>query len=48
MNVTTRTSVLKLMAGFDYTVDCELRDRSLELFGKLPALNSDLKREIVP
>jgi len=45
-NMVTRVSALKLMAGYDNTVDYELRDRSLELLVKLAALSSDLKRRI--
>lgn len=45
-NVVTRVSTLKLMMGYDASVDSELRDRSAELLVKLTGLGPDLRRRL--
>jgi len=45
-NIVSRVTPLKLLAGYDATIDAELRDRSVELLIKLTALGPDLKRRV--
>ena len=45
-NIVSRVTPLKLLAGYDATIDAELRDRSVELLVKLTALGPDLKRRV--
>jgi len=47
MNMVTRVSALKLMGGYDSSVDYEVRDRALEVLVKLTSLDLDcLKRRV--
>ena len=45
-NVVSRVSTLKLLMGYDASVDSELRDRSAELLLKLTGLGPDLRRRL--
>lgn len=45
-NVVTRVSTLKLLTGYDATIDFELRDRSTEILVQLTNLSPDLKRRV--
>mmetsp|Transcript_31722 Transcript_31722/g.94929 ORF Transcript_31722/g.94929 Transcript_31722/m.94929 type:complete len:557 (-) Transcript_31722:611-2281(-) len=45
-NVVTRVSTLKLMMGYNASIDSECRDRSAEMLVKLTGLGPDLRRRL--
>ena len=44
INSVSRVSAMKLLGGYDISVDYEVRDRSLEILQKLTEMSVDLKR----
>lgn len=44
INSVSRVSAMKLLAGYDMSVDYEVRDRSIEILQKITSMSDDLKR----